>query len=218
MKRWARDPVTGKTMYVPADMLYEKWHKKYVEGNPEAELQERMAKNRSKDRTLHKSYVRLLGKDAQERLDDFQRIKYTDAEKWKYMKLDYRRRNELVKHSEKKLPGVDKAALPDRKFTHYLFGGSHPGGLAKGAAITSRLGYDAENWKEFQAEIKSKAGEYAAVPKMIDQYGTRYEQKMILYGKLGKPANVIIGWNVNHEGAASMASAYIKEVKLDEED
>ena len=83
MKRWARDPVTGKTMYVPADMSYEKWHKKYVEGNPEAELQERMAKNRSKDRTLHKSYVRLLGKDAQERLDDFQRIKYTDAEKWK---------------------------------------------------------------------------------------------------------------------------------------
>ena len=81
---------------------------------------------------------------------------------------DYRRRNELVKHPEKKLPGVDKAALPDRKFTHYLFGGNHPGGLAKGAAITSRLGYDAENWKAFQAEIKSRAGEYAAVPRMID--------------------------------------------------
>ena len=218
MKRWARDPATGRTMYVPADMTYEEWHKKYVEGNPEAELQERMTKNRSKDRAQHKSYVRLLGKDAPERLDDFQRVKYTDAEKWKYMKLDYRRRDDLVKHPEKKLPGANKAALPDRKFTHYLFGGSHPGGLAKGAAITSRLGYDAENWKEFQAEIKSRAGEYAAVPKMIDQYGTRYEQKMILYGKLGKPANVIIGWNVNHEGAASMASAYIKEVKWDEED
>jgi len=30
MKRWARDPVTGKTMYVPADMTYEEWYKKYV--------------------------------------------------------------------------------------------------------------------------------------------------------------------------------------------
>lgn len=218
MKRWARDPVTGKTIYVPADMTYEEWYKKYVEGNPEAELQEQMAKNRSKDRTQHKSYVQLLGKDVPERLDDFQRVKYTDAEKWKYMKLDYRRRNELIKHPEKKLPGADKAALLDRKFTHYLFGGNHSGGLAKGAAITSRLGYDTENWKEFKAEIKAKAGKYVAVPKMIDQYGTRYEQKMIIYGKLEKPANVIIGWNVNHEGAVSMASAYIKEVKWDDED
>lgn len=30
MKRWARDPTTQKTMYVPANMTYEEWYKKYV--------------------------------------------------------------------------------------------------------------------------------------------------------------------------------------------
>lgn len=29
--RWARDPVTGKSMTVPADMTYSKWYEKYVE-------------------------------------------------------------------------------------------------------------------------------------------------------------------------------------------
>lgn len=29
--RWARDPVTGKSMTVPADMTYSQWHEKYVE-------------------------------------------------------------------------------------------------------------------------------------------------------------------------------------------
>ena len=142
MKRWARDPVTGRTMYVPASMTYEEWYKKYVEGNPEAELQERMAKNRSKDRTQHKSYVQLLGKDVPERLDDFQRIKYTDAEKWKYMKLDYRRRNELSNHPELKLPDADKAVVSESKFTKYLFGGNNKDGLPKGKNFEERLGYN----------------------------------------------------------------------------
>ncbi len=47
-------------------------------------------------------------------------MKYTDAEKWKYMKLDYRRRNELSDHPELKLPDADKAVVPDGKFTKYL--------------------------------------------------------------------------------------------------
>lgn len=31
--RWARDPKTGRGMYVPADMSYDDWYKKYVSGN-----------------------------------------------------------------------------------------------------------------------------------------------------------------------------------------
>lgn len=31
--RWARDPVTGKSMTVPADMTYSQWYEKYVEKN-----------------------------------------------------------------------------------------------------------------------------------------------------------------------------------------
>ena len=36
MKRRARDPVTGKTYTVPANMTYKEWYKQYVEGKPEA--------------------------------------------------------------------------------------------------------------------------------------------------------------------------------------
>lgn len=31
--RWARDPVTGQSMTVPADMTYSQWYEKYVEKN-----------------------------------------------------------------------------------------------------------------------------------------------------------------------------------------
>lgn len=212
MKRWARDPETGKTMYVPANMTYEEWHKKYVEGNPEAELQERMAKNRSKDRTQHKSYVQLLGKDVPERLDDFQRIKYTDAEKWKYMKLDYRRRKELSDHPELKLPDADKAVVPDGKFTKYLFGGNNKDGLPKGRNFEERLGYNIDNWKMLQKEIQGRASEYPVTFKGNEGFGNRYEQKIILYGLKGKPANVVVGWIHRPDGTMSMTSTYIKEV------
>lgn len=37
MKRRARDPVTGKTNTVPANMTYEQWYDKNVEWNPQAE-------------------------------------------------------------------------------------------------------------------------------------------------------------------------------------
>lgn len=212
MKRWARDPVTGKTMYVPADMTYEEWHKSYVEGNPEAELQERMAKNRSKDRTQHKSYERLLGKDVPERLDDFQRIKYTDAEKWKYMKLDYRRRKELSDHPELKLPDADKAVVPDSKFMKYLFGGNNKDGLPKGKNFEERLGYNIDNWRMLQKEIRGRASEYPVTFKGNEGFGNRYEQKIVLYGLKGKPANVVVGWIHKSDGTMSMTSTYIKEV------
>jgi SPP1 gp7 family putative phage head morphogenesis protein len=212
MKRWARAPVTGKTMYVPADMTYEEWHKSYVEGNPEAELQERMAKNRSKDRTQHKSYERLLGKDVPERLDDFQRIKYTDAEKWKYMKLDYRRRKELSDHPELKLPDADKAVVPDSKFMKYLFGGNNKDGLPKGKNFEERLGYNIDNWRMLQKEIRGRASEYPVTFKGNEGFGNRYEQKIVLYGLKGKPANVVVGWIHKSDGTMSMTSTYIKEV------
>nr|DAL30257.1 MAG TPA_asm: minor capsid protein [Caudoviricetes sp.] len=212
MKRWARDPVTGKTMYVPADMTYEEWHKKYVEGNPEAELQERMAKNRSKDRTQHKTYARLLSKDVPERLDDFQRVKYTDAEKWQYMKLDYRRRNELSDHPELKLPDADKAVVSESKFTKYLFGGNNKDGLPKGKNFEERLGYNIDNWRMLQKEIRGRASEYPVTFKGNEGFGNRYEQKIILYGLKGKPANVVVGWIHRPDGTMSMTSTYIKEV------
>ena len=80
-------------------------------------------------------------------------MKYNETEKWGYTKLDYKRRAELLQNPKKKLPNAENTILPEGKFTKYLFDGEHSNGLAKGKAISSRLGYSIENWKEFQDAI-----------------------------------------------------------------
>ena len=46
MTRRARDPVTGKTNTVPADMTYKQWYDKNVKGNSETELSDKYFKKR----------------------------------------------------------------------------------------------------------------------------------------------------------------------------
>ena len=46
MTRRARDPVTGKTNTVPADMTYGQWYDKNVKGNSEAEAKEKETRKR----------------------------------------------------------------------------------------------------------------------------------------------------------------------------
>lgn len=212
MQRFAIDPATGKRIKVPRSMTYQQWYDKYVRGKPEVELEEKMIRNRISDRTQYQKYREILGKDVPETLDDFQRMKYNESEKWKYTKLDYRRRNELIERPELKLPNAENADLPEGKFTKYLLGGENAKGLAKGKAITSRLGYDIENWQELRSEIRRGATKYPATNKGDIEFGTRYEQKLVLYGKRGTPANVVVGWLFKPDGSIAMTSAYIKEV------
>ncbi len=92
--RVARDPVTGKTYDVPADMTYEEWYKKYIEDNPEALLEEKKWKNRHTDQKQYERYQGVLGKDLSvNSLDDFQNLKYNDTEKWKDKQYAYRIQN-----------------------------------------------------------------------------------------------------------------------------
>lgn len=212
MQRSAIDPSTGKHIKVPRSMTYQQWYDKYVKGKPEVELEEKKIQNRSSDRAQYQKYRKILGKDIPEKLDEFQNMKYNDSEKWEYTKLDYKRQNELVEHPERKLPNAENAVLPDGKFTRYLLGGENEKGLAKGYAFTNRLGYDINNWKELQMEIAQQTAKYPATNKGSTIFGTKYEQKMILYGKKGTPANVVVGWIHKPDGTTSLTSAYIKEV------
>lgn len=212
MKRKARDPVTGRTYNIPANMTYEQWYNQNVKGKPEAELKEYMNKNSSADKKQYEKYRDLLGDDVPETLDSFQKMKYTEGEKWKFTKLDYKRRNELIRHPELKLPNAENAVLPEGKFTKYLLGGNNEKGLAKGKAFTSRLGYDINNWEKLQEEIRQGVSKYPAADKGSSEFGTKYEQKMILYGMKETPANVIVGWIKKTDGSINMTSAYIKEV------
>ena len=129
----------------------------------------------------------------------------------KLYELDITRRRRLSNHPELAVPGVQEAVLEEAKFTKYLFDPNNQRGWAKGVAITSRLGYDVSSWKEFVEEIRSRAPLFPARAKGDDGHGMKYEQRLILFGKNGRPTNVIVAWIIE-DGKPRMTSVYLKEV------
>jgi len=154
----------------------------------------------------------VLGDDAPKTFKAFRTLKATGGELWELTHLDYVRRNRLLQHPELALPGAERAVAPTNKFVKFLFNPDHPIGWPKGVAITHRLGYNIDNWTELKDEILRRAPMYPVRAKGEDQYGKRYEQLIIAYGKHGNPANMIVAWNVTADGA-NMSTAYIKEVE-----
>ena len=135
-----------------------------------------------------------------------------DAELLQLRTLERARKDRLIENPSLALPEVERAVLESEKFTKYLFNPENPTGYAKGIAFTSRLGYDIDSWKELMEEIRKSAALYPVLPKGDTGYGLKYEQQMILYGKKGVPANVVVSWIIE-DGRPRMTSAYIKEVK-----
>lgn len=87
--RPARNPITGEIVQIPATITYQEWHKKHVEGNPQAVLNERMIKNTAPDRRQWQRYREVID-DVPGTLAEFQRMKYTDPHGWNQMKQRYR--------------------------------------------------------------------------------------------------------------------------------
>ena len=170
-----------------------------------------MIRNADRDSKQYYRYKNIIGADIGS-LEKFRQMKYNEPEKFSFIKLDYERRTELLKNPDKKLPNAENVILPEGKFTKYLFDGEHTNGLAKGRAISSRLGYSIENWQEFRDVIQKGAVKYPAVKKESDGHGQRYEQKMVLMGLKNNPANVVVGWIQRPNGEVNMTSAYLKEV------
>ncbi len=87
--RAARDPVTGKSMEVPASMTYKQWHEEFVENDPQAAvLLEKMQKNEVADRNQFKDYKAIFGKDISQSFAEFQKMKYTKIEEWEGVKAE----------------------------------------------------------------------------------------------------------------------------------
>lgn len=65
LERFARDPVTGERMKVPADETYKEWHKRMVEkhGADAINTAEKSAKNYSSDKKQQKKYLSSLDKE-----------------------------------------------------------------------------------------------------------------------------------------------------------
>ena len=202
----------SKRLWDNTDKLAEESQKLVVKALMSGESLNKTA-DKLADKVQYVKYRNALGlKTMPSSFDKFQDLKYNDVERWRFIKLDYKRQNELKQNPELALPNANKATADKRKFTEYLFGGNNEKGLAKGRAFTSRLGYDINNYKGLQKEILKKADKYPAIKKETDIYGTKYEQKIILYGNKEKPANVIVGWK-EHDGKTWLTSAYIKELK-----
>lgn len=90
MKRRSKNPVTGKTKLVPENMTYEEWHKKYIDGNKDAELKEKIIRNKAKDKRQFDKYIYELKNYIPDNLEDFQKIKYTDKYEYGVIKAQYK--------------------------------------------------------------------------------------------------------------------------------
>ena len=194
-------------------MTFEEWKNSLTpEQKAALELSRKKDANKTPDKLQFAEYKNRLGAKITGRsFDKWQEMKYTDKEKYSFIKLDYRRQNRLINNPELALPNAKKATADDRKFTEYLFNPENKKGYAKGKAFTSRLGYDKENYKELKDAILQSAEKYPSTYKDTDQFGDKYEQKIILYGNKDTPANVIIGWKVK-DNKTWITSAYIKEI------
>ena len=106
--RAARNPETGKTEYVE-NMTYTEWKKKYVEdkGQQAWDYYEKSSKYKEYDKKQLKRYKEVLGKNAPKNLDEFQKIKYNDNEKWNILKYNYR----VVNSYEDNLGSMDKMKI-----------------------------------------------------------------------------------------------------------
>lgn len=166
------------------------------------------------DRYQYERYKACLGSDAPKGFHSFRQMKNEGGDAWRYAQIDYRRRNALAQNPELALPNATKVTIADEKFTRYLFFPGNPDGAAKGVSFSSHFGYNEKNWPDLQSQVTSRANTYPAKYRDTDEYGSRYEQKQIIYGPNGKSGNVVVGWKVKDD-KTWLSTLYVKEVKSD---
>ncbi|MBS8079887.1 phage head morphogenesis protein [Streptococcus suis] len=76
--RSARDPVTGKTIQVPANMTYKDWYEKYVKPKYKADNLDIWQIERANNQ--YEKYKSILGDKAPKSLEDYIDLKYNDRE------------------------------------------------------------------------------------------------------------------------------------------
>lgn len=107
-----------------------------------------------------------------------------------------------------KLPGLEKAAVPERKVREYLLSRTHPGGRAK-AAFFLGLGFRSGNWRELGKALLRHAAEHEVAACEESRFGTRY----VIDGRLNTPGGkhpvVRVIWFVDRgAGEPRLVTAY----------
>lgn len=93
LERFARDPVTGERMKVPADETYKEWYQRMVEkhGAEAINTAGKSTKNYSSNKVQYQNYINVLGnKFVPDTLEEFQKIKYGNEKQWNDLKYKFR--------------------------------------------------------------------------------------------------------------------------------
>lgn len=94
-ERAARDK-NGKTIFVPKDMTYSEFYKKYIESDKEYSLVEKKWENRHSDKKQHERY-KSAGVEVPEKFDKYQEMKYNNSKGYWRTKNQYRSFNAIDK-------------------------------------------------------------------------------------------------------------------------
>lgn len=181
-KRVARDPVTGKSYEVPADMTYEKWYEKYVKDNPKALLEEKKWKNRYADQKQYEIYQDVLGKDLNvNSLEDFQNLKYNDAEKWNELKSEYDiiRKGKYLQEQFAYVYNGEELFIPKNTIfetTKVIAGGKSKTELRDKERLSKTYGGNPDDWIKKVGKIES--AKYVFDMHWYELDGKQYEMKM----------------------------------------
>lgn len=96
IQRRARDPQTGKTYLIPADMKYEQWYQEYAVnkyGEDRIQTLEKMIRNKSSDKKQYLNYKEILGEGiGVKSFAEYQELKYNNVNEWSTIKDYYKSR------------------------------------------------------------------------------------------------------------------------------
>lgn len=178
MKRRAYNPATGRTEMVPASMKYDEWYKKYVEGKPDAEAQEKAVKNHAADKKQYAAYKNVLGKEAPESFVKFQKMKYNEPEKWEDLKDAYRHRDYLQEQLAYQFDG-EKKFIPAKSIIRHaktIAGDGAETRLRDTARLSNTYGGSEQEWKKRVGQIESDKHVFDV--HWYELNGKQYEMKM----------------------------------------
>lgn len=214
LKRRARNPVTGKTEIID-NMNYEEW-KKHINnryGNDTLEVLAQKQVNLKSDTEQYEKYLKVLGKkNMPETFEKWQEMKYNNINEYKLTRYNYKLRNEAIGNPQNVIKDI---CIADEKYTKYLFDGNNKDGLIKGELIDKILGYNKDNYKQFDVLLKENISRYPKRFKGEDKYGQKYEINMVIKGLKDRQAKVTIGSRfINNE--YKLSSVYINELKESE--
>lgn len=197
------------------NITYEEWKEqidnKYEKGT--LDLEHKKYVNLKTDREQYNKYKKVIGKENMpDTIEKWQELKYNDIKEYQLTKYNYKLQNKVV-HNPQNV--IDNINIAEDKYTKYLFGGSNKDGLIKGELINNVLGYNIDNYKEFDKLIKDNINKFPKQFKGNDKYGDKYEVNMVLKGLKERQAKLTIGTRcINNK--YNLSSVYISKLKESE--